>query len=934
MPYFHGGTPLWNVYKYDKQNRVVQVTKADGSIWKTEYNGESVTTVNPSNRKNTQLTNAMGLLVKVTDANRKSAYYEYDENGKSRLLTDPKGNKIQVSFDKYGNKTRVVDPDKGTINYTYNAYHQVTRESDSNGNVITYQYDVLGRTTEVQRKRGGTKLEHHVVNTYDSGSYAKGMIAVTTDRVTGFTERFYYDSFGRTREKHTVIDGTTYKESARYNNAGQLDKETDASGKSVTYHYNAHKHLSSLKDLQTNSTVWQATATDAFGNITTEKLGSRITRTKVFDDKTGLLTSLRSTGNGTLQNWTYNWSNLGNLNYRQDHTIGKKETFGYDSLNRVTSSAISGGPSTTISYNELGNITYKTGVGHYHYQSSRPHAVTKVTGDRANTYQYDAAGNMVKDNARELVYNTFHKPVYIKKDSYWVEFAYSGSGKRYKRTEFGGEKGLLLPILNGRIKTFIPIAQETRYVGNVEFIRYGGQSTWVSKRYIAGKVLITTVNNRATTRFMLDDHLGSTHVIADASGKKEQVMSFDVFGARRNATNWVRDFSDQSKFTSKLTLRGYTGHEQMDEVGLVHMGGRIYDPILGRFLQADPMVQAPENIQNLNRYSYVVNNPLNKTDPSGYIFMTIAVWAFNTFATKAFLATTIGAIMSAAFTAYEYYGYAKLAVGIIQAANNGGTALANFAGGFAKSFAKGQAVTCMLNMAAGGGCVGGLETKEQGNSETDGNSGEKVNKSGKGEVDSHGTRSPTDAQKKQIIGRATTEQKNIREFISSMEARSGEYYELAKHNFGFEKGDMFGSIDGLKGSVGDLLIARAQELDDKLSEIISNPSKIRVFDGSSDLNAIEYNGQIAVNADVYLKAFVPDAQAAITHELMHVGGIHHRGWGMDAAFSSLSKTSGVANFGTVPWDKSGLALIQSSRVNLFNNSYTLDFTLRKIKLGE
>ncbi|WP_228553569.1 hypothetical protein, partial [Pseudoalteromonas sp. PPB1] len=227
------------------------------------------------------------------------------------------------------------------------------------------QYDVLGRSKEVQRKRG-SKLEHHAVNTYDSGAYAKGMIAVTTDKATGFTERFYYDSFGRTREKHTVIDGSTYKEIWSFNNAGQLYKETDASGKSVTYHYNAHKHLSSLKDLQTNSVVWQASAADAFGNITTEKLGSRITRTKVFDQKTGLLTSLKSTGSGTLQNWAYNWSNLGNLTYRQDHTIGKKETFGYDSLNRVTSSAISGGPSTTISYNELGNITYKTGVGHYH----------------------------------------------------------------------------------------------------------------------------------------------------------------------------------------------------------------------------------------------------------------------------------------------------------------------------------------------------------------------------------------------------------------------------------------------------------------------------------------------------------------------------------------------------------------------------------------
>ena len=49
------------------------------------------------------------------------------------------------------------------------------------------------------------------------------------------------------------------------------------------------------------------------------------------------------------------------------------------------------------------------------------------------------------------------------------------------------------------------------------------------------------------------------------------------------------------------------------------MNGRIYDPTLGRFLQADPFIQAPKNSQNYNRYSYVLNNPLRYTDPSGYI---------------------------------------------------------------------------------------------------------------------------------------------------------------------------------------------------------------------------------------------------------------------------------------------------------------------------
>ena len=69
-----------------------------------------------------------------------------------------------------------------------------------------------------------------------------------------------------------------------------------------------------------------------------------------------------------------------------------------------------------------------------------------------------------------------------------------------------------------------------------------------------------------------------------------------------------------------MTTRGYTGHEQLDNIDLIHMNGRIYDPNLGRFLSPDPHIQSLANPQNLNRYSYVLNNPLSYTDPSGYFF--------------------------------------------------------------------------------------------------------------------------------------------------------------------------------------------------------------------------------------------------------------------------------------------------------------------------
>ena len=71
------------------------------------------------------------------------------------------------------------------------------------------------------------------------------------------------------------------------------------------------------------------------------------------------------------------------------------------------------------------------------------------------------------------------------------------------------------------------------------------------------------------------------------------------------------------------THKGFTGHNQLDGVNLIHMGGRVYDAEIGRFLSADPFVQDSTNLQGLNRYSYVENNPLSYTDPSGYFLKSL-----------------------------------------------------------------------------------------------------------------------------------------------------------------------------------------------------------------------------------------------------------------------------------------------------------------------
>ncbi|MCG8370866.1 MAG: RHS repeat-associated core domain-containing protein, partial [Proteobacteria bacterium] len=131
------------------------------------------------------------------------------------------------------------------------------------------------------------------------------------------------------------------------------------------------------------------------------------------------------------------------------------------------------------------------------------------------------------------------------------------------------------------------------------------------------------------TLYTLKDHLGSLDVILDDTGAVEQKLAFGPWGQRRDATNWKEVNSGNSlialglTFDSSRTTRGFTGHEMVDSVGIVHMNGRIYDPFLGRFLQSDNFVQDPTNTQSHNRYSYVWNNPLNATDPSGEFAFSI-----------------------------------------------------------------------------------------------------------------------------------------------------------------------------------------------------------------------------------------------------------------------------------------------------------------------
>jgi RHS repeat-associated protein len=122
-------------------------------------------------------------------------------------------------------------------------------------------------------------------------------------------------------------------------------------------------------------------------------------------------------------------------------------------------------------------------------------------------------------------------------------------------------------------------------------------------------------NQASSLRYMHHDHLGSVAAVTSDTGAVIERLAFDPWGKRRNVDG-KSDTTDS--LVGQTTDRGYTEHEHLDEMGIIHMNGRVYDPLVGRMMSADPFIQAPGSLQSYNRYSYVMNNPLNLTDPSGY----------------------------------------------------------------------------------------------------------------------------------------------------------------------------------------------------------------------------------------------------------------------------------------------------------------------------
>jgi RHS repeat-associated protein len=622
-PYFQG-TPAqdiqWTLAAYDAIGRVVSTTAPDGGVTSVAYDGLTTTTTNALNQDATEVKNAIGQVVEARDNLNGANRYFYDPFGNLVETLDEASNQAFMDYDIRGRKIQMDDPDMGIWTYSYNALGELVSQTDAKFQSVTMAYDKLGRMVSRTEAEGTTTW------TYDTAATGIGKIHQVTG--PGYASTASYDSLGRPSSTSEIIGGEVFATSVTYDAAGRVATQTYPSGFALERNYTFTGFLEEVREAGGLTVYWAANAVNAEGQVTEEVLGNGLVTQRAYDPETGTVEAIQ-TWNGltAVQDDLFDFDLVGNLVQRIDAIQGRQEDFAYDGLNRLTDSELKDSftltvlNSTSLTYDSVGNIASKSDVGNYAYTGTSPHAVSGVSGGPAGTlaYSYDANGNMTAGAGRTLTWSSFNKPVYIDGGAV-LSFTYGPDRARIMQVATSG----------GGVKTI-------KYVGSLYEKRQVGSNPAELVHYIraAGTVAIYTEvddQNPASdkTRYLHRDHLDSIVALTDEAGAVAERLSFDAHGARRETTWMPAAFP----IAGAETPRGFTGHEHLDGVALIHMNGRVYDPMLGRFLSADPIVQFPKSTQGLNRYTYTNNNPLSFFDPSGFGFFSKIKSIFNKAATR------------------------------------------------------------------------------------------------------------------------------------------------------------------------------------------------------------------------------------------------------------------------------------------------------------
>ena len=562
-----GKLTYMELLSYDKLGRMTSDNQTQrGKNYSYAYGNRSVTT-KIGGKSYTKTTDAWGN-VKTSSDPVSSVSYVYNSMGKP-VEINCEGSKTLVEYDAVGNKISMTDPDAGTTIYEYAADGKLLKQTDARGIVTTNAYDELGRLTTSHVG------DMEITRTYGTSGNDNLQLIKTT--CGNNLESYSYDVFGRLTSRTRSVDGDeSHQYTYSYNMDGSIASVVYPGGLTLGYVYDANGYLMAKKY---NNGEFKSLA--FYDGITTRyKLLNTFGSKAVTLSTNGHVKSVDVNCTSHKNSFEYEYDSATDNLLSRTGVNSQKETFTYDGVDRLTSVSCNGQRNLIIKYANDGNILNKLDVGNYEY-GQKPHAVMSVDNTR----------RIIPSATLSTEFNELGKIGRIEDGNSLtsVDFVYGPDMQRWKSTTYN----------NGAVEktTFY----DTDYDKVID--KDGNTTEFI---YVDDNVMMLRKNNGYSLPYIVTkDVLGSVVSIYGGDGKQVFSATYDAWGKQTVTMNKIG------------FIRGYCGHEMLNDYQIINMNGRLYDPVLGRFLSPDNYVQTPDFSQNYNRYSYCLNNPLKYTDPSG-----------------------------------------------------------------------------------------------------------------------------------------------------------------------------------------------------------------------------------------------------------------------------------------------------------------------------
>jgi len=601
-------------------------------------------------------------IIPPVSSGAKAPILEYNVRGQiERIINPTDASKFtRITYDKGGRRKTIHDPLNRVIEYGYDNYGRLKTETHRRDAaegpplVTAFDYDNMSNVTLVRDARGKETRSEYLRNRLSVFRYPKdpgdvvpreekttydlaGRIKTFTDR-RGVVTTFTYDGMGRLNEKtytgpiSAVPVTYTYDEASNlktisqmpsalamtYDLAGQLTQVSDGSSL-INYAYLPDGQRKSLGIAQTGfaldydyddaGRLWHIRhGADSFSFEYDDASRQRsrtfpngISTAYTPDALSRLERLTVSRADQTLHNIKYVFDDVGNQ--RQKTMNGVTEDYGYDSLYRLDTVRRGATLTEDYGYDQVGNRKSTL---------ARPDPDTWVYSDRnelkstSANYQYDANGNLVyradasgiwnyewdvENQLTRVLLNGFEA----------VRFRYDPLGRRIEKTlpspsmamdgsarhlySYDGADLIRETILANRMQ------RQRQYIH--------GPDIDEPLAVVREALFSRGIRQNEGAEYYHADALGSIVSVTDAAGNTVQNRSYDAFG---NSTSGPIG----SGFA-------FTGREWNPEIGLYYYRARYYDPMIGRFISEDPI----KFDGDINFYSYVGNDPINFTDPSG-----------------------------------------------------------------------------------------------------------------------------------------------------------------------------------------------------------------------------------------------------------------------------------------------------------------------------